>query len=139
MSFSHVTLGISDIDRAVAFYRPLMEALGWEERFATRNPPGPWAGWSPPGKDHPLFIVALPVDGAAPSPGNGSMLAFSVDTPAAVDTVHALALALGATDARAPGLRPQGHADYYGAELRDPDGNRLGVVCHAGSDPAATI
>jgi len=28
MSFSHVTIGIADIDRAVAFYRPFMEALG---------------------------------------------------------------------------------------------------------------
>ena len=30
----------------------------------------------------------------------------------------------------APGLRPDYHADYYGAYVRDPDGNKLCVVCH---------
>jgi hypothetical protein len=30
----------------------------------------------------------------------------------------------------APGLRPEHHAHYYGAYLRDPDGNKLCVVCH---------
>jgi hypothetical protein len=30
----------------------------------------------------------------------------------------------------APGLRPDYHADYYGAYFRDPDGNKLCVVCH---------
>ena len=28
------------------------------------------------------------------------------------------------------GLRPHDHADYYGAYVRDPDGNKLCVVCH---------
>jgi lactoylglutathione lyase len=32
--------------------------------------------------------------------------------------------------AGAPGLRPAYHADYYGAYFRDPDGNKLCVVCH---------
>jgi hypothetical protein len=37
---------------------------------------------------------------------------------------------LGARAAGPPGLRPQYHADYYGAFLRDPDGNRVEAVCH---------
>ena len=41
-----------------------------------------------------------------------------------------LGLARGATDEGAPGLRPHYHADYYGAYLRDPDGNKLCCVCH---------
>ena len=129
--FSHFTVGIADIDRAMAFYRPLMEALGWEEKFASRNPPGPWAGWKRPDADRPLFIVTEPFDREAPAePGNGPMVAFRVLARAEVDAVHALALALGAADAGAPGLRPQYHAEYYGAYFRDPDGNKLCVVCH---------
>jgi len=27
-------------------------------------------------------------------------------------------------------LRPHYHANYYGAYFRDPDGNKLCVVCH---------
>lgn len=138
MSFSHVTLGARDLDRALAFYRPLMKALGWQEKFAERTPPGPWAGWQPAGHDRPLFIVTLPFDEAAPSPGNGTMVAFDVATPAEVDAAHALALAQGGTDEGAPGPRPQYHAAYYGAYFRDPDGNKLCVVCHAAPAPPAT-
>lgn len=135
MSFSHVTLGIADIDRALAFYRPLMKALGWTERFPGSTPPGPWAGWQEPGHDRPLFIVTLPVDENAPNPGNGTMVAFSVATRAEVDAAHALALTHGASDEGAPGPRPEYHPDYYGAYLRDPDGNKLCVVCHQAEAP----
>jgi predicted lactoylglutathione lyase len=48
-----------------------------------------------------------------------------------VDRCHALALELGGRDEGAPALRPQYHASYYGAYFRDPDGNKLCVVCHA--------
>lgn len=128
---SHVTVGINDIDRAVAFYRPLMEALGWEEKFATRAAPGPWAGWKLPDADRPLFIASVPFNRDAPShPGNGPMVAFRVYSRADVDAVHALALELGGSDEGAPGLRPHYHQDYYGAYFRDPFGNKLCVVCH---------
>ena len=30
----------------------------------------------------------------------------------------------------APGLRPQYHANYYGAYVLDPDGNNIEAVCH---------
>jgi catechol 2,3-dioxygenase-like lactoylglutathione lyase family enzyme len=135
MSFSHVTLGIADIDHALGFYRPFMKVLGWEERFASSTPPDLWAGWQVPGRDRPLFVVAAPFDGNAPAPGNGQMVAFEAPTRAVVDAAHALALALGGTDEGAPGLRPHYHADYYGGYLRDPDGNKLCVVCHTPEAP----
>jgi predicted lactoylglutathione lyase len=50
---------------------------------------------------------------------------------ARVREVHATALQHGGTDEGAPGLRPQYHANYYGAYFRDPDGNKLAVACHA--------
>ena len=40
-------------------------------------------------------------------------------------------LALGAVCEGPPGLRPQYHANYYGAYFRDLDGNKLCVCCHA--------
>lgn len=127
---SHVTVGVSDIDRAVGFYRPLMEALGWEEKFASRNPPGPWAGWVKPGAARPIFIVMRPFDGNDPSPGNGSMVAFTVPRQNTVDEAWELALDLGGKDEGKPGLRRQYHEDFYGAYFRDPDGNKFCVVCH---------
>ncbi|OXH86721.1 glyoxalase, partial [Burkholderia multivorans] len=51
-------------------------------------------------------------------------------TRAHVDRCHALALQHGGTCEGPPGLRPHYHRDYYGAYFRDPDGNKLCVVCH---------
>lgn len=44
--FSHAFVGISDFDRALAFYNPLMAALGIAPRFCERD--RPWAGWGNP-------------------------------------------------------------------------------------------
>ena len=126
--FSHVTVGITDFDRALAFWRPVMAALGAEERII--DPARPWAVWQPPGGGRPLFLILRPEDGAAAAPGNGAMVAFAAADRATVDRVHRLGLAAGGQDAGAPGLRPQYHAHYYGAYLRDPDGNKLCIVCH---------
>jgi hypothetical protein len=52
-----------------------------------------------------------------------------------VDRWHALALALGAVDEGAPGLRPQYHPNFYGAYVRDLDGNKL-CACHHQPEPA---
>ena len=34
------------------------------------------------------------------------------------------------SDEGEPGLRPHYHPNYYGAYVRDPDGNKLQAVCH---------
>ncbi|OCX66630.1 glyoxalase [Thioclava sp. SK-1] len=126
--FSHISLGISDLQRARAFYHPLMAMLGYRVRFDAPTPG--WIGWSLPKADRPIFFVTRPFDGNAPAPGNGPMVAFQAHDHATVRAFHAHALQLGGTDAGAPGLRPHYHPDYYGAYLRDPDGNKLCIVCH---------
>lgn len=127
--FSHVHLGVTDFDRALAFYTPVLAALGLRPRFVDRATP--WAGWQPPQGERPLVLIGRPFDGATHAPGNGQMVAFSAATRAMVDDVHALALAVGGRDEGAPGLRPHYHPHYYGAYFRDPDGNKIGVACHA--------
>lgn len=52
-------------------------------------------------------------------------MAFALASRAGVDSAYRLALAHGGTDAGAPGLRPEYHADYYGAYFRDTEGNKL--------------
>jgi catechol 2,3-dioxygenase-like lactoylglutathione lyase family enzyme len=125
---SHVTLGCDDFDAALAFWSPVMAALGARARFVDRS--RPWAGWEPPGGGRPLFIVTAPLDGAPATPGNGTMTALDAPDRATVDAVHALALSRGATCDGPPGLRPAYHAHYYGAYFRDPAGNKVAVVCH---------
>jgi lactoylglutathione lyase len=126
---SHVTLGCGDFDAALAFWSPVMAALGWSQRFVDRT--RPWAGWEPAPGVRPLFIVTVPFAGQA-APGNGTMVAFDCADRAMVGAVHALALSLGATDEGAPGPRPQYHAAYFGAYFRDPEGNKVALACHCG-------
>jgi lactoylglutathione lyase len=129
--FSHVFIGVADFERALAFYTPLMAALGLEARFCDRT--HPWAGWQRPGHPRPLFLIGAPYDGQPHAAGNGQMTALLASDRAAVDAAYAIALAHGGSDEGPPALRPHYHDHYYGAYVRDPDGNKLCVVCH---DPA---
>ena len=127
--FSHINIGITDFDRAFAFHDGLMRLLGMRQRFADKEKG--WAGWQLPEGGRPLFLIARPFDGGPAAAGNGQMVAFLAPSRAVVDLAHAYALTAGGRDEGAPGLRPQYHADYYGAYFRDPDGNKFCVVCHA--------
>jgi lactoylglutathione lyase len=132
--FSHVFVGVKDFERAFAFYSSLMDALGHAPRFCDRA--RPWAGWQPGSGGRPLFLIGAPHDGMAHAPGNGQMTAFAVDRRATVDGAYRLALDSGATSEGSPALRPHYHAHYYGAYLRDPEGNKFCIVCHA-DEPVA--
>ena len=127
--FSHVFVGSNDFDRALSFYRPLMEALGVQPRFCEAD--RPWAGWQSQPDPRPLFLIGKPHNGLPHGSGNGQMVAFLAKTRVDVDQAYAVALANGGVSEGAPGLRPEYHANYYGAYFRDPDGNKLCVVCHA--------
>jgi catechol 2,3-dioxygenase-like lactoylglutathione lyase family enzyme len=69
------------------------------------------------------------------TPIAGAHICFRAPDRAAVDAFHAAALACGGRDDGAPGLRPNYHADYYGAFVLDPDGHRIEAVCHAPTNP----
>ena len=71
-----------------------------------------------------------PDDGRPAVCGNGYHLAFHAVDAAAVRDFHAAGLAAGGSDEGSPGLRPRYSADYYGAYLRDPDGNKLQAVTY---------
>lgn len=130
--FSHIFLGVSDFERALGFYEPLMSALGMAARFCDRG--RPWAGWHSPSGPRPLFLIGAPHNHLAHEHGNGQMVAFLAEDRAIVQQAYAVALASGGTSEGAPGLRPEYHEHYYGAYFRDPDGNKLCVACHAPPD-----
>ena len=129
--FSHIFLGVSDFERTLAFYNPLMSVLGLESRFC--EPSRPWAGWQSHPGQRPLFLIGKPYDQQPHERGNGQMVAFLAESRAVVASAYAVALALanGGTSEGAPGLRPEYHEHYYGAYFRDPEGNKLCVVCHS--------
>lgn len=125
---SHVCVGVGDFERAYRFYSAVAAELGMALRF--KNEELHWAGWMPPDGGRPRFFICHPFDGGAPAPGNGAMTAFLAANREMVRRSYQAAIAAGGVCEGEPGLRPQYHADYYGAYFRDPDGNKLGVVCH---------
>jgi catechol 2,3-dioxygenase-like lactoylglutathione lyase family enzyme len=133
---SHVHVGVTDFERAFAFYAGVMGELGFVLKFS--EPDTPWAGWMQEGVARPLFLIGHPHDGEAHHPGNGQMIALLAPDREAVARCHARAVASGARCEGAPGLRPHYHPDYYGAYFRDPDGNKIGVCCHA-AEPRETL
>lgn len=126
--FSHVTLGTNDIGRAEPFYDAVMAVLGHPVMFKRE---GSLAYGTPIGEK---FFIMRPFDAGAAAPGNGPHVAFITADRKTVDAFHATALAHGGTDEGAPGPRPHYHANYYGAYVRDPDGNKLQAVCHRSPD-----
>lgn len=133
--FSHIFVGVDDFERALAFYTPVMAAIGAPLRFVDRA--RPWAGWKSEPGPRPLFLIGTPFDRLAHAAGNGQMVAFLAPHRPRVDEVFRVALAHGGTSEGAPGPRPEYHAHYYGAYFRDPEGNKLCIACHEPSPAAA--
>ena len=91
--------------------------------------PGGWRAYSEGGGSAGFkFWVCPPFDGQAASAGNGQMLALPARSRAEVDAFYAAAMARGAVDEGAPGLRPIYSPTWYAAYLRDPTGNKLACV-----------
>ena len=123
---AYVTLGAKDPAAAHAFYEAVLATIGWAVQA---DFPGGWRAYSEGGQSGGFkFWVCPPFDGGAASAGNGSMLALPARSPAQVDAFYARAMAMGATDEGAPGLRPIYSPTWYAAYLRDPTGNKLAVV-----------
>jgi catechol 2,3-dioxygenase-like lactoylglutathione lyase family enzyme len=130
----HVSLRVADYERSKKFYEAVLAPLGFT--LAMEGSSG--AGFR---RDSiPAFWVKQgePVGVRAPaeSPellgcgGPFVHVAFSSRDRGAVDAFHRAALAAGARDNGAPRLRPEYHANYYGAFVLDPDGYNIEAVCH---------
>ncbi|KAF1719142.1 VOC family protein [Pseudoxanthomonas wuyuanensis] len=123
----HMGLEVADYSRSRSFYTQVLAPLGYTVVMeVTREMTGSYegCGFSPPGRPH--FWVG---SGSGRS-SQGTHVAFAAQTRAQVDAFHAAAMAAGAQDNGAPGLRPHYHPNYYGAFAIDPDGNNIEAVCH---------
>ncbi|MBZ2168184.1 MULTISPECIES: VOC family protein [Marinobacter] len=114
----YVTIGVSDMARAKAFYTELLSDIGAKvlldmDRIAFL------------GKNmgSPMLAVCIPYNQEPNHPGNGNMFSIQLPGKDAVDAHYRKAIELGATCDGEPGQRIPGQ--FYGAYVRDPDGNKL--------------
>lgn len=130
MALDHVSVGSNDIVAARAFYLAALAPLGL---VLLDEVPGVYFDFGEPGRDAKSeieFSVETPVNGRTASVGNGVHICFRAPSRQAVRAFHAAALSAGGTCDGPPGLREKYHDAYFGAFVRDLDGNKIEAVCH---------
>lgn len=128
----HLSLGVHDLARSVAFYDALLAPLQVVQVWRTADA----VGYGAPGGPDRLALFARPdVDPRRLAAGPGFHLALRTSTRAAVAAAHAAGLAQGGRCVGAPGLRPHYGPTYFAAFLLDPDGHKLEVVASVEPDP----
>ncbi|MES1201586.1 MAG: VOC family protein [Pseudomonadota bacterium] len=129
MSIDHVSIGVSNMQRSKAFYDAILEPLGIRAVMPVEIG-GRLVGVGYGADDKPTFWVQYPINGQAATYGNGVHIAFAASSRAAVDAFYLAALEHGGIEDGRPGLRTEYNPDYYGAFVRDPDGNKIEAVRH---------
>ncbi len=126
--FSHITVGTQNLHLSAVFYDALLIPLGLQRRPVTPDGGPEAACWV--SKDHvlPRFYVYSPFNGQPASVGNGAMVAFVAPSKQAVDASYKAGMQAGGADEGSPGERAHYGAGYYGAYLRDPDGNKIHIA-----------
>jgi len=122
----HISLRVSDFAKSRAFYDAALAPIGAKvlmEVSAAQTGGVAFCGY---GRERPMFWIA----GAEPMSGP-THVAFTTGTRAEVDAFYRAAMAAGGKDNGPPGIRAEYHPTYYGAFVRDPDGNNIEAVCHA--------
>ena len=113
----YVTIGTKDLDRACKFYDGLLAVVGAHQLMGMDR-----IKFYGTGMDKPMLAVCTPYDGKPHQVGNGNMVAIPGGSREGVDKLYAKAIELGAADEGPPGERMP---VFYGAYVRDPDGNKL--------------
>jgi catechol 2,3-dioxygenase-like lactoylglutathione lyase family enzyme len=120
----HVSVPVRDLAAGVAFYARVLAPLGYAKLVER---PGS-AGF---GKKYPEIWLNLRAElGAAPS-NPGAHIALRARSEDAVRAFHAAALEMGGVSDGEPGPRQAAMTGYFGAFIRDPDGNKIEALTFA--------
>jgi catechol 2,3-dioxygenase-like lactoylglutathione lyase family enzyme len=118
----HVVIQCADLAASAAFYDAVLAPLGGQRIMDF----GDTIGYGMPPQPDFFWI-------GAQSNGDGfreSHVAFAAADRDAVRAFFAAARELGAEVLHEPREWPEYHDGYYGAFVRDPDGNNIEAVCH---------
>ena len=113
----YTTIGVTDMDRSVAFYDALLAEVGAKQLLGRDRIKMYGTG------EGAMLAICIPYNEEAQHCGNGNMVAIPGGSREGVDKMYAKAMELGATDEGEPGERIPDV--FYGGYVRDPDGNKL--------------
>ena len=117
----HLSVQCADVDASARFYDAVLAPLGGVRMMDF----GSVIGYGVPPK--PDFWIG------PRSTGEGfreSHIAFAAADRATVRAFFDTAVTMGAEVLHPPRVWPEYHPAYYGAFVRDPDGNNVEAVCH---------
>ncbi|SOJ53162.1 hypothetical protein MSIMFB_00663 [Mycobacterium simulans] len=117
----HLGINCGDYPKSQEFYDTVLGVLGYTRQMDF----GVAIGYGRDGK--PDFWIA---DGSGMGPNRESHIAFQAADETAVRAFYDAAIGLGAESLHAPRLWPEYHPGYFGAFVRDPDGNNVEAVWH---------
>ena len=124
--FSHVMVGVKDLEASRKFYDAVLGTLGQapgmanNNRYFYRNPNG-------------SFGITTPINGEAATVGNGSTYGFKAISTEQAEAFHAAGLANGGVTCEdPPGWREGPSGKLFLAYIRDPDGHKICVVHRPG-------
>ena len=125
----HFGINCSDWNRSQQFYDTVLAVLGYSRIMEF----GPTIGYGT--GDKPVFWIADAAAGEATGPNREVHIAFAATDPDAVRAFYQAAVDAGAEALHPPRSWPESHPGYYGAFVRDPDGNNVEAVCHDAPRP----
>lgn len=121
----HLGVQAGDVEAALSFYVTVFAPIGMQEAMRYPTDDQPVVGIA--GADgFPHFWLS----GAPPGTRHEAHLAFTAPDRAAVDAVHAAAVAAGYEVLHPPRVWPEYHPGYYATFVRDLDGNNVEAVHH---------
>jgi len=121
----HLAIQCANVAESAAFYEAVLAPLGVEPMMDF----GDVVGFgTPPRSD---FWIGPKASGEG---FREHHIAFAAANRVAVRAFFDVAVARGAEVLHAPRIFEEYHPDYYGAFVRDPDGNNIEAVCHAHED-----
>jgi len=118
----HLSIQCADTHASAAFYDTVLAPLGGKRIMEF----GPVIGYGVP--PMPDFWIGPHQTGEG---FKESHIAFSAPDRDSVQAFFDAAVGAGAEVLHEPRLWPEYHPNYYGAFVRDPDGNNVEAVCHA--------
>ena len=122
----HLGINCADLAASADFYDAVLATLGHRRLMDV----GVAIGY---GTTQPTFWIST-FEGMGAN--REVHVAFAAPDPAHVRAFHQAAVSRGAESLHEPRLWPEYHPGYFGAFVRDPDGNNVEAVCHTAGPEA---